>query len=152
MLLALAFSVKLLPPLSEIMELRIVVHENLYLLAGIVEGVACLGVKQGDVGIVRFCRSRFHSLCTADELADVESSNGNRQQAYRGEYGETSAHVVWNDVCSIALLGSELAERALMLVGDGNDMLRCVFLAFLSLKHLLEQTESDCRFCRSTRF
>ena len=147
-LLAFALAVKLFPPFAEVVEFWIVVHQNLRLLAFGIECVAGLGVEVGGVAVVGCRGGCLHCLCSVEKGADVEACNGDRQKAYRCENGEASADVVLNYVGCVAFLCGERAERAALGVGDCNDVFRGKLLAFLCLKHFLEDAECDCRLGR----
>ena len=78
------------------MELRLVVHHDLNLLAFLVKTITNGSILGGGV----FCEwntrgtSLLHILSTTYQLLNIKASTGNRQQAYRGEYRETTTYVV----------------------------------------------------------
>ena len=84
-LLALGLSVKLLPPLAQIVQFWLEVDQYLYLLAAAVKGVSYSRIHGRwiilDLGAR--CSLALHIGCTLNQLTDIESGNCNGQKAYR---------------------------------------------------------------------
>ena len=97
--LTLRLAVELFPPLREEVELGLVVHHDLYLLAVLVKTVtngSILGCGVlGERHILT--ASLLHILGTGYEFADVKTCTGDRQQSYWCEHRETATHVVGDD-------------------------------------------------------
>ncbi len=144
--LALALAVELLPPFCEVVESGVVVDENLDLLAGAVEGVACGGIYLGAlVGTAEY--GLLALACALHQGLDVVAGHGDGEQAHGGEHGEAAAHVVGDDVGLVAFLVGQRAECAALGVGDGHDALAAVSWPSGSLELLLEQAEGDGGLC-----
>ena len=87
--LTLTLAVELLPPLCDVMELRLEVGDNLDLLSGLsVKSLTHSSIACRDILTERnvACGSLLHVGSTLDELLDVESGYSDRQQAHRGEH------------------------------------------------------------------
>ncbi len=140
---AFRLAIELFPPLGEIVELRLEVDEDLGALAVAVEYVACGSVYACGVLLEGYgaCGSDLHILCALEELLDVETCDGDWEEAYGSEDGETAAYIVWYDKSLVTLLSSERAESALGLVGDGHDAFLGLGFADLLLELLFEETE-----------
>ena len=82
-------------------------------------------------------------MCSSHELADVESSTGDGQQADRGEDREASAHVVGDDKRGVTFLVGAGACGAFLRVGDSHDDLLCLLFASLCFALLLQQAEGE---------
>ena len=151
--LTLGFTEELLPPLGHIVELGLIVHQNLCLLAELIEGIAnCSILCSRILGIGNIhARSLLHILGATNESLDVIASNGDGDETYWSEHGETSSHIVGNDILLVAFLRSKGAESATLGIGDSNDALLSLGLANLLLKHRLENTESQRGLGRRTR-
>ena len=148
MILALALSIELLPPLGHEMELRLEVGHDLDLLARLlVERVAHGCILRRDivaVGHVQPC-GLLHVPGARHELADIKSCHGDREQTHRRENREASTHVVGDDERLVALLVGSRTGRTLVGVGDGDDHVLGRLLAPLGLTLLLQQAESEGR-------
>ena len=140
--LALGLAVELLPPLAEILELRIVVHQDLDLLAGLaVEEVTHGGVLDGCV-LLPFLEELGALVgSTLEHGTNVETGQHDRQEAYRSKHGETSAHIVGNHEGTVAFLGREGLEGALLGIGDGHGAHCSLFLAIFILEIILYDAE-----------
>ena len=135
------------------MEFRLIIHQNLYLLASLlIESVAHGSVDCGRILVERhiISGSFLHVCSTADERFDVESGNSDRQQAHRSEHREASADIVGDDECLVTLLCRSRTGSTLMCVCDCNDNIPCLLFASLLFALLLQKAESKSRFrCRS---
>ena len=145
MVLAFALAVELLPPFRNVVQFGVEVNEYFNLFAGAIEGVASFSISHHHViGIGVSCGS-FHSASTFNERLNVETGNGNRHEAHRGEHRESAAHVVRYDESLVAFFFSQLAQCALAGIGDGDDALGGFGFAHLLFEHLFEEAESDGR-------
>ena len=153
--LAFAFAVELFPPLTHVVQLGLVVHHYLYLLA-------CLLVQCVAHGCVYGCRvvlvgslrgtSLLHVSSSGYQLRDVESGACYREQAHGCEYREASAHIVGYDECLVSLFVGSCACGTLVSVGNGHDYLFGLFFAALVFTLFLEQAESESCLSGGSRF
>ncbi len=120
------------------MQTRVEVDKNFNLLAAGIQGIACSGIGSHD-----FLSAALHCHGTGHQRADVESGHSYRQQAHRSEHREAAAHIVGDDVGHIALFVGKFAQGTAGGVGHRHDVLCRPLLAFLLLKHVLEQAEGD---------
>ena len=155
-LLVLAFrlTIELLPPFAHEVELRLVVHHDLNLLAVLVECIAYSGILSGGVLLKRniLATCFLHLLGTLNQGLDVETGTGDGQQAYGCEHRETAAHVVGDDEALVAFLVGTGTGSAFLCIGHGYDHLLCLLLATLGLALLLQQTEGESGLGGGSRF
>ena len=97
------------------MELRMVIHKYLYLLAVLVKEVSCSCINSHWVllKLHAVCALVLHLHSASHQSTDVKSCDCDWQQSNWSEYRETSAHVVRDDECLVAFLCRELAQSAL---------------------------------------
>ena len=113
-ILAFRLAVELLPPLSKVLELRIVGNQDLYLLAKFrIEQVPHRRVLYRRVLLAFHRESLLHLDSAGDHLAHIESRQHDRQKSDRSEDGEPASHVVRNDKCLVAFLCGEGLEGPL---------------------------------------
>ena len=148
-----ALSVELLPPLTDEVELRLVVHHDLYLLAGSIEPVSHGSILCGDVLLEGHVGSAgtLHLLCALHQSGDVETGAGDGQQSHGGKHGESAAHVVGDDEALVALLVGTGAGSTLAGIRHGDDDAACLVLTPLLLTLFLQQAEGQGRLRRCSR-
>ena len=149
LVLALALAVELFPPLRYIVQARLVVCQNLNGLALAQKDISHCRIFHGVVVLecilecsLSSCRRAFH------QLVDVRAAHRDRKQAYRRQYGETSAYVIRYNEGLITFLCRQILERALRTVCGCIDSLRSFRFAVFLLQDLLEYAECDRRLCR----
>ena len=152
MVLAFALAVELFPPFRNVVQFRVEVNEDFNLFAGAIEGVAGLGISHHHVVGVGVGSGCFHCAGTFNKRFDVETCHRNWHEAYGGQHRESSAHVVGDYESLVAFFLSQLAQCALLGVGDGDDALGGFGFAHLLLEHLFEEAESDGRLGGCSRF
>ena len=76
---------------------------------------------------------------------DVETGDGDGNEAHGSEDAEAAAHVVFDDEGLVALVGGELAQGSAVGVGDGDDALGGGVAAYGLLKLFAQDAESDGR-------
>ena len=152
--LTFGFTIKLLPPFAYVVQFGIVVYEDFNFLTVLVELVTRSCIDGSRIFCKRniFSTSLFHGNCTCNQFLNVETCYCDGQQAYRSQYGETSAHVIGDDEGFVAFVVGRYAGSALFGIGDGNDNLLCHILAALVFALLFQQTERQGRFSGSTGF
>ncbi len=144
--LALTLSIELLPPLSDVVELRLEVGHNLNLLASLrIECLAHSSILGADVVGVSHIggSSLLHVLRTLHQGLDVEAGDSDGQQAHRREDRETAAHIVGDDESLVALLVGSGTSGALVCIGNSHDDILGSLLAQLLLALPLQQTERE---------
>ena len=150
MILALRLVEQLLEPLAQHDERGLVVDQDLHGLALLVQDIAqrsilrAIVVRACQESLTRFRRARHRRI-------DIHTGSRHRQQADRGQYGETAADVVRHDKGLVALIVRQLFECAARLVGRGEDAVFRAVLAVLVLTQLFENAERDRRLGRGTR-
>ena len=77
---------------------------------------------------------------------DVEACNGDGQQTYRGEYGETAAYVIGDNERFVPFIVCSNACCAFLGICNGNDHLFGHLLAALVFALLFQQAEGQSRF------
>ena len=143
--LALALAVELLPPLRHEAERRLKAGEQFRLLAGAVKCAADRGILPRGVGEIVGAAELHHVGGAAHKLVDVDTGDGDGQQAHSGQHTVAAADIVGHHEGLIALGVREALERAAGAVGGGVDALRRFRLAVLLLQQLLEEAERDRR-------
>ena len=154
LVLALALAIELLPPLSEVVQLRLEVAYDLDLLASLcVECLTCGSIDGSRVLVEShvLAASLLHVDSTSNELLYIEASHGDRQQTYWSQYREATTHVVGDDEALVALLVSASACSTLLGVGNGHDDILGLVLATLVLALLLQEAESQGSLGSGTR-
>ena len=151
-LLALALAIELLPPFSNEVELRLVVHHDLDFLTSAIESVTDGSILGSDILLERniLTTSLLHLLSTFYQFHDVESRTGNGQQAHRSEHRETTANVIGNDETLVSFLIGTGAGSTSLGVGNGHNHLLGLFLTTLVLALFLQQTEGEGGLSSST--
>ena len=151
--LALRLTVELLPPLVDILQLRLVRTEDLDLLAIGIEQVTHGSVDRRRVLLEGYALGRLglHLLGTLHQGAHIDTGYGQRQQTYGRQYRETTAYIVRNHERGVALVGCEGLQSTTCLVRYGYDALGSLSLAIASLQLGLDQAEGDSRLGRRTR-
>ena len=151
LVLTLALTIELLPPLSKVVKLWLEVAYNLNLLASLsVESLTCSCIDGSRVLLESYvlAASLLHFSCTGNELLYIETSYCDRQQTYWSQDREATTHVVWDDETLVTLLVSASAGSTLLSVGNGYDNILSLVLATLILALLLQKTESkSCLSC-----
>ena len=153
LVLTLRLAVELFPPLTEEVELRLIVDHDFNLLASLIESVTNSSILGGWVLLERniLATLLLHVLSTLHQLLDVETGTGNGEQTYWSQYRETATYIVGNDKALVALLVSASASSTTLCIRHGHNHLLSLFLATLSLALLFQQTEGQSCLGGSTR-
>ena len=147
--LALALGEQLLEPLAGHHQRRLVVHQNLDVLALAIEDVAQRGVLVGGVGVQRALLAAFARVRRAlHHRGNVDACRRNRQKTHRRQHGEASADVIRHDEGLVALNIRQILQRTARLVGRGVNAALRALCAILFFQHLLEHAESNRGFGR----
>ena len=135
------------------MQLRLVVHHDLNLLAFTIEGIANGSILSSRVLLERYAGSTslLHVLSTTYQCLNVETSASNRQQTYRSEHREAATYVVGDDETLVAFLVSAGTSSTTLGIRNGNNHLFGFLLTTLSLALLLQQTECQSGLSGCTR-
>ena len=94
--LTLALTIELLPPLSEVVKLRLEVADDLNLLASLsIESLTCSCIDSSRVLLESYvlAASLLHFSCTGNELLNIETSYCDRQQTYWSQNRETATYI-----------------------------------------------------------
>ena len=150
--LALAFTVKLLPPLAEHLLIGLVANEDLGDLTLAVKDITECGVSVSIIGINVACGKCGHSISrAAHKLVEIDAGNCDGKKSYCGEDREASADVVRYYEGLVACISREGLESSACLIGGNEDALLCAFLAVLVFKPRAEISESNSGLGGSTR-
>ena len=89
----------MVPPFAYVVQFGIVVYEDLNFLIVLLELVTRICIDGSRIFCKRnmFSTSLFHGNCTCNQFLNVETCYCDGQQAYRSQYGETSAHVIGDE-------------------------------------------------------
>ena len=154
LVLTLALTIELLPPLSEVVKLRLEVADDLNLLASLsIESLTCSCIDSSRVLLESYvlAASLLHLYSTSYELLNIETSYCDRQQTYWSKNRETATYIVRDDEALVTLLVSASTCSTLLSVGYSNDNILSLFLAALILALLLQKTESESSLSCGTR-
>ena len=148
------FTVKLLPPFAYVVQFGVEVYKDFNLLAVLVEFIAGGCIDSCRVFSERniLSASLFHSCRACYQFFDVEACNGDGQQTYRGEYGETAAYVIGDNERFVSFIVCGNACCAFLGVCNGNDHLFGHLLAALVFALFFQQAEGQSRFGSGSRF
>ena len=141
---ALRLAIELLPPLADVVQFRVIVHEHLNLLSLLaVEVVTCSSILCCGILLQWRVDTAYlhHTFCTVNQCVDIQSSAGDRQQSYRRQYREASAYIIFDNISLVALLGSQGAQCTAFGIGDADDELLSSLFALLLFELGLQQTE-----------
>ena len=140
--LALALTVELFPPLRHEAEAGLIAAENLNGVALAVQVLTGGGILPGGVfGAAHIERLKLTDR-GGDDTADINAGNGHREQADRGENAETAADIIGNHKALPAVGVGQRLQHAAMRVGGGKDMLSCI-RAVLLVEQFAEDAEGD---------
>ena len=150
--LALALTVKLFPPFAEIAETRLVVHENLVGLAGMIQCLTCHGISRRHVVVILIVETIFlHKLSASHEFLDVDASHRYWKQTHRCQNRITSADVIRHYVRFISLTVRQHLQCAFSFIGDSHDTFASLFLTVFFLDMILQYSECHSGLCRRAR-
>ena len=151
LILALAFTIKLLPPLGNIMEAGLIVGHDLDLLSLPQQNIAHRRIhKRGILLIFRFQRLLSGRRGALHQPVDVRTAYRDRQKSYSRQDGEPSSYIIRHHKGLIALFIGQIFKRSLRLIRGCIDPLIGLFPAILADQHFLEHTECDGRLrCRA---
>ena len=154
LVLTLALTIELLPPLSKVVKLWLEVAYNLNLLA-------CLSIESLTCSCIDSCRillesyvlaaSLLHVSRTSYELLYIETCYCDRQQTYWGQNREAATYIIRDDEALVTLLVSTSTCSTLLGVGYSYDNILSLFLTALILALLLQKTESESSLSSGTR-
>ena len=150
--LAFALAVQLFPPLRYIVQFRVEIDQNFDFFARFVQFVTHGGILCSRI-FVEILRSAhlLHAQRAGHQLANVESGSSDGQQTHRRQHRKTSAHIVGNDKCFVALLRSQRAQSAARFVGDAHNQLLGSGFALLFFELRFQQAECQRRLGRRAR-
>ena len=127
------------------MQARIVVNQDLDLLAALIEGITHSSVLTSRVLLVRYIYAclAFHVLRTLNQRADVVACYSYSQQTYRSKHRETATYVIRDDKGLVSLFGSQAAESTFGTVGNSHNTVTCFLFAHFLFQHRLQETKSQ---------
>ncbi len=128
---SLGLSVKLLPPLAQILEFGVVGDQDFDFLSHLaIKEVAHGRILDGRVFRGTLGKDLLHLGGTGKHGTRVETRYDNGQQAHRREHRETAAHVVRNHEGPVTFLGGQGLQGTFLGIRNGHDALGSI-LVFL---------------------
>ncbi len=152
LILTLALPVELFPPLSHIVEDRLIICQHLNILALLMKNIADCRIQDGIIFVDGSLQTQLsHTLCSLHQPADIRTTGCYRKKSHCCEHGETAADIIRHNKGLIAFFCGQTFQRTPCLICRGIYPLCCLFFTVFLFQHFLKYTECDSRFCRGSR-
>ena len=148
-----ALSVKLFPPLVNIMKAWLIVCQYLYSFSLAKKNVADCSIFQRIIILKSIVQSDFPSGSSSfHQLINVSSAYCNRKKSYSCKYRVASSYIIRDNKLFIAFFVCNLFQGSASLVCCCIDSLCGALFAVFLFEDFFKYTESNRRLCGSTGF